>query len=155
MKRRSAAALLTALTVAGCGGSPTESVAPTAETIAFLRVDPSALRGCVDVEQIVIDGAAAMIAGSEDAAVGSAAQSGLRRCGEVTALIDVAGRPPEQQARANVCRRAFAAKVDAYTALNRALASDGDFMAAQQGLRAFLSGMRTSTPLMRDCNTPR
>jgi hypothetical protein len=39
-------------------------------------------------------------------------------------------------------------------AVNEALAADGDFMAVQKGTRAFLAGIRESTPQMRACNTP-
>ena len=138
-----------------CGGSPVQSVAPTAETIAFLRLDPAALRGCVDVESVVVDGVAGLITGSENAAMASAARTGLQRCGETARLIDVAGRPPDERPRAEACQRAFAAKKTAYTALNQALAAEGDFMAVQQGTRAFLSGIRESTPQMRACNTPK
>jgi hypothetical protein len=66
----------------------------------------------------------------------------------------VAGRPPHERPRAEACQRAFAAKTAAYTAVNEALAADGDFMAVQQGTRAFLAGIRESTPQMRACNTP-
>jgi len=136
------------------GGSPVESVAPTPETIAFLRIDPAALRGCVDVESVVVDGVAGLITGSEDAAMASAVRTGLQRCGETAQLIDVAGRPPHERPRAEACQRAFAAKTAAYTAFNEALAADGDFMAVQKGTRAFLAGIRESTPQMRTCNTP-
>lgn len=101
-----------------------------------------------------MDGIAGLITGSEDAALASAARTGLERCGETARLIDVAGRPPEQRPRAEACQRAFAAKAAAYTAVNQALAADGDFMAVQEGTRAFLSGIRESTPQMRACNTP-
>ena len=143
-----------ALLVACSGGSPVQSVAPTPETIAFLQIDPAALRSCVDVESLVVGGIAGLITGSEDAALASAAQTGLQRCGETAQLIDVAGRPPEQRPRAEACQRAFAAKAAAYTAVNQALAADGDFMAVQEGTRAFLAGIRESTPQMRACNTP-
>jgi hypothetical protein len=103
---------------------------------------------------LVVGGIAGLITGSEDAALASAAQTGLQRCGETAQLIDVAGRPPEQRPRAEACQRAFAAKAAAYTAVNQALAADGDFMAVQEGTRAFLAGIRESTPQMRACNTP-
>jgi hypothetical protein len=136
------------------GGSPVESVAPTPETIAFLRIEPAALRGCVDVESVVVDGVAGLITGSEDAAMASAVRTGLQRCGETAQLIDVAGRPAHERPRAEACQRAFVAKTAAYTAVSEALAADGDFMAVQRGTRAFLAGIRESTPQMRACNTP-
>jgi hypothetical protein len=153
MKRLIILAPLALLGACG-GGSPVESVAPTPETIAFLRIDPAALRGCVDVESVVVDGVAGLITGSEDAAMASAVRTGLQRCGETAQLIDVAGRPPHERPRAEACQRAFAAKTAAYTAFNEALAADGDFMAVQKGTRAFLAGIRESTPQMRACNTP-
>jgi len=153
MKRLIILAPLALLGACG-GGSPVESVAPTPETIAFLRIDPAALRGCVDVESVVVDGVAGLITGSEDAAMASAVRTGLQRCGETAPLIDVAGRPPHERPRAEACQRAFAAKTAAYTAFNEALAADGDFMAVQKGTRAFLAGIRESTPQMRTCNTP-
>ena len=143
-----------ALLVACSGESPIQSVAPTPETIAFLKLDPAALRGCVDVESIVVDGVAGLITGSENPALASAARTGLERCGEAARLIDVVGRPAAERPRAEACQRAFVAKTTAYTALNQALAAEGDFMAAQQGTRAFLAGIRESTPQMRTCNTP-
>ena len=153
MKRLIILAPLALLGACG-GGSPVESVAPTPETIAFLRIDAAALRGCVDVESVVVDGVAGLITGSEDAAMASAVRTGLQRCGETAQLIDVAGRPPHERPRAEACQRAFAAKTAAYTAVNEALAADGDFMAVQKGTRAFLAGIRESTPQMRACNTP-
>jgi hypothetical protein len=108
----------------------------------------------VDVESVVVDGVAGLITGSEDAAMASAVRTGLQRCGETAQLIDVAGRPPHERPRAEACQRAFAAKTAAYTAFNEALAADGDFMAVQKGTRAFLAGIRESTPQMRTCNTP-
>lgn len=77
-----------------CGGSPVQSVAPTAETIAFLRLDPAALRGCVDVESVVVDGVAGLITGSENAAMASAARTGLQRCGETGAAAPFAAPVP-------------------------------------------------------------
>jgi hypothetical protein len=124
-----------ALLVACSGGSPVQSVAPTPETIAFLRIDPAALRSCVDVESLVVDGMAGLFTGSENAALESAVRTGLQRCGETARLIDVAGRPPEERPRAEACQRAFAAKAAAYAAINQALAADGDFMAVQEGTR--------------------
>jgi len=143
-------ALLTA-----CGTeSPIQSVAPTPETIAFLKLDAAALRGCVDVESVVVDGVSGLVTGSENSAVAAAAQTGLQRCGEAARLIDVAGRPAAERPRAEACQQAFVAKTNAYTALNEVLAAEGDFMAVQQKTRAFLAGIRASTPLMRTCNTP-
>ncbi len=108
MKRLIILAPLALLGACG-GGSPVESVAPTPETIAFLRIDPAALRGCVDVESVVVDGVAGLITGSEDAAMASAVRTGFQRCGETAQLIDVAGRPPHERPRAEACQRAFAA----------------------------------------------
>lgn len=141
--------------LAACSGeSPMQSVAPTPETIAFLKLDAATLRGCVDVETIVVDGAAGLVTGSENGALAAAAKTGLDRCGEVSRVINVTGRSAAERPRVEACQRAFAAKTRAYTALNQTLAAEGDFMATQQGTRAFLAGIRESTPQMRVCNTP-
>lgn len=143
-----------AVVLGACGRSPVESVAPTPETIAFLRLDPSALRGCVDVEGVIVDAVAGAITGQENDALASQVDGAVRRCGAVARLIDVASYPAPQRPRAEACRTAFTTKVEAYTALNRAAGAEGDFMTAQQGTREFLSKIRASTPQMRTCNTP-
>lgn len=147
-------ACLSVAALGACGRSPVESVAPTAETIAFLGVEAGDLSRCVNVEAVVVDAVAGMVTGSVDQAVRSQVQQGIDRCGRAAALIDPARFPAPQRPRAEACRSAFTGKVNAYTALSRALAAEGDFMAAQQGAREFLSGIRASSPLMKTCNTP-
>jgi hypothetical protein len=142
------------LTLAACGRPPVESVAPTPETVAFLDVEAGDLSRCVNVEAVVVDAVAGMVAGSVDQAVRSQVRQGVDRCGRAAALIDPARFPAAQRPRAEACRSAFVGKMQAYTALSRALAAEGDFMAAQQGAREFLSGVRASTPLMKTCNRP-
>lgn len=150
--RRLAPAL--ALLLAACGAPQVRTVAPTAETIAFLKVDPERIGACVRVEEVVIDAVAGMVTGDAEGVVAAQVERGLARCGELAGLIDPAAYPAAQQPRASACRSAFAAKVDAYTALNATLGSEGDFMAAQSGARRFLSQMGEARPLMEQCNTP-
>lgn len=147
-------ALASVTVLAACGPSPVESVAPTPETVAFLNVEAGDLTRCVNVEGVVVDAVAGMVTGSADQAVQSQVQQGIDRCGRAAALIDPTRFPAAQRPRAEACRSAFTGKVEAYTALSRALAAEGDFMAAQQGTREFLSGIRASTPLMKTCNKP-
>lgn len=148
------AAAAGALALAACGGSPVRSVAPTAETVAFLSLEPGQVRDCVDVEGLVIDGVAGLVTGQAEAAMRSQVEQGLQRCAQVAGLIRPERFPPEQRPRAQACQRAFAGKVEAYTALNQALAAEGNFVAAQGAVRRFASRMGEARPEMERCNTP-
>jgi hypothetical protein len=129
-----------------CGDAAVRSVAPTAETVAFLSLDAGIMRECVDVEGAVIDGVAGLITGNAEAAMQAQVERGLQRCGQVAGLIRPGRFAPEQRPRAEACQRAFAGKVEAYTALNQALASEGDFMAAQSAVRRFAGRLGEARP---------
>lgn len=150
---RAAIALPFVLLLSACGGSPTKTLAPTAETITFLKVDAPTVGQCLDVEGVVVDAVAGMVTGNMEGAVQSQVRQGLDRCGQVARLIDPSRYPAAQRPRAESCRAAFAAKVDAYTGLSQALAGQEDFMAAQQGARRFMSRMGDARPAMERCNT--
>lgn len=150
---RAAAVLPLALLLASCGGSPTKTLAPTPETIAFLKVDAPTVGQCVDMEGVVVDAVAGMVTGNIEGAVQSQVRQGLDRCGRVASLIDPSKYPAAQRPRAEACRTAFQAKVDAYSGLSQAMAGQEDFMAAQQGARRFLSRMGEARPAMERCNT--
>lgn len=144
--------VLAAAAVAGCGVPGTNSVAPTAETIAFLDLDPAQATRCVQVEEVVADGAAALLTGNSDAAVAAQVRGALGRCGALAGLIRPENFPAKDRPRALTCRSAFQAKTDAYTALHDALAAEGNFVAAQAGARRFMAEMKEARPLMERCN---